>query len=113
MCIRDSSATLRQASQDITDFGVAVPSAAITAFDQPLGTGDGVINTFQLKKLYTSGGQTWTRTILKPVVGTVQAGILTLQGPEPVSYTHLDVYKRQVSTFPPNRNGSTSAMACA
>ena len=71
--------------KDWADYKSCLPSAAITAFDQPLGTGDGTTTVFQLKKLYTSGGQTWVRTILKPVAGTVQAGILTLQGPELLS----------------------------
>ena len=68
--------------KDWADYKSCLPSTAITAFDQPLGIGDGTTTAFQLKKLYTSGGQTWSRTILKPVAGTVQAGILTLQGPE-------------------------------
>lgn len=71
--------------KDWADYKSCLPSAAITAFDQPLGTGDGTTTTFQLRKLYTSGGQTWSRTIFKPVAGTVQAGILTLQGPELLS----------------------------
>ena len=71
--------------KDWADYKSCLPSAAITAFDQPLGTGDGTTASFQLKKLYTSGGQTWSRTILKPVAGTVQTGILTLQGPELLS----------------------------
>jgi uncharacterized protein (TIGR02217 family) len=43
------------------------------AYDQPIGTGDGADTTFQLVKVYTSGAQTYTRTITKPVTGTVTA----------------------------------------
>jgi uncharacterized protein (TIGR02217 family) len=39
--------------------------------DQNIGTGDGVATVFQLRKLYLSGGITETRTIIKPVAGTV------------------------------------------
>ena len=34
-------------------------------------TGTGAATTFQLVKRYTSGAQSWTRTITKPVAGTV------------------------------------------
>ena len=68
--------------KDWADYKSCLPSASITGFDQPFGTGDGTTTAFQLKKLYISGGQTWPRTILKPVAGTVQAGIVTLQGAE-------------------------------
>ena len=71
--------------KDWADYKSCLPSAAVTAFDQPLGTGDGTTTVFQLKKLYASGSQTWTRTILKPVAGSVQTGILTPQGPELLS----------------------------
>lgn len=41
------------------------------AVDQQLGLGDGVTTQFQLVKKYTSGAYTKTRTITKPVTGTV------------------------------------------
>ena len=71
--------------KDWADYKSCLPSAAVTAFDQPLGTGDGTTTAFQLKKAYASGNQSWLRNILKPVSGTVQAGIVTLQGPELLS----------------------------
>lgn len=39
--------------------------------DQPLGTGTGAQTTFQLKKNYTWNAYTYTRTIVKPVQGTL------------------------------------------
>lgn len=42
-----------------------------SAVDQPIGTGDGVETQFQLVKTYTSGSQSDTRIINKPVAGTV------------------------------------------
>lgn len=37
----------------------------------PIGVGTGALSTFRLVKLYPSGAQFWTRTITKPVAGTV------------------------------------------
>lgn len=42
--------------------------------DQVLGTGNGVLTTFQMKKTYASGGFTYERTIKKLVSGTVLIG---------------------------------------
>lgn len=42
------------------------------AVGQLLGTGDGVVTDFQLVKHYTSGSVTQSRTITKPVDGTVK-----------------------------------------
>ncbi len=57
--------------KDWADYKSGLPSAIITAVDQPIGTGTGAATTFQLAKRYTSGAQSWTRTITKPVAGTV------------------------------------------
>lgn len=42
------------------------------AVGQVLGNGNGVITTFQLTKLYTSGSNTYSREIKKPVSGTIK-----------------------------------------
>jgi uncharacterized protein (TIGR02217 family) len=57
--------------KDWADYKSSLPSANPTPMDQPIGTGNGTATTFQLVKLYTSGAQFWTRTITKPVAGTV------------------------------------------
>ena len=57
--------------KDWADYKSGLPSATPAATDQPIGTGTGAATTFQLVKLYTSGAQSWTRTITKPVAGTV------------------------------------------
>lgn len=57
--------------KDWADYKSGLPSAIITAVDQPIGTGTGAATTFQLVKRYASGAQSWTRTITKPVAGTV------------------------------------------
>lgn len=57
--------------KDWSDFKSSLPSVATSRTDQSLGTGTGALQTFQLVKRYTSGAQTWTRTITKPVAGTL------------------------------------------
>lgn len=53
---------------------------AITWLDQTIGTGDGVTTIFQLTKTYNRGGQTYTRTIVHPVVITV---VVSINGGDP------------------------------
>lgn len=61
--------------KDWADYKSALSSQAITATDQQIGTGTGSLQTFQLAKRYTSGAQTWVRTIAKPVAGTVRVAL--------------------------------------
>ena len=57
--------------KDWADYKSSLPSLAISPTDQQIGTGNGSLKTFQLSKRYTSGAQSWTRTIAKPVAGTI------------------------------------------
>ena len=61
--------------KDWADYKSALPLQAITATDQQIGTGTGSLQTFQLAKRYTSGAQTWVRTIAKAVAGTVRVAL--------------------------------------
>ena len=61
--------------KDWADYKSALPSLANTATDQQIGTGTGSTQAFQLTKRYTSGAQTWVRTITKPVAGTVRVAL--------------------------------------
>ena len=61
--------------KDWADYKSALPSQAISPTDQQIGTGTGSLQTFQLAKRYTSGAQTWIRTIAKPVAGTVRVAL--------------------------------------
>ena len=61
--------------KDTADFKSCAPGADIAPTDQPLGAGDGAVKTFQLVKAYISGPSRWTRTIKKPVAGTVRIAI--------------------------------------
>jgi len=61
--------------KDWGDYKSCLPSGAPAASDQAIGTGDGATTAFQLVKAYDSGAQSWTRTIAKPVSGTVTVAI--------------------------------------
>ena len=61
--------------KDWADYKSSLPSLAITPTDQQIGTGTGSLQTFQLAKRYTSGAQIWTRSIAKPVAGTVRIAL--------------------------------------
>ena len=65
--------------KDWADYKSNLPSQAITPTDQQIGTGTGSLKTFQLDKRYTSGAQTWVRTIAKPVAGTVRVALGTVE----------------------------------
>lgn len=61
--------------KDWADYKSCLPSAGITAEDQHIGTGDGEIVFFQLRKKYVSGNQRYVRPISKPVGGTVRVAV--------------------------------------
>ena len=61
--------------KDWADYKSSLPSLAISPTDQQIGTGNGSLKTFQLTKRYTSGAQSWTRTIAKPVAGTIMIAL--------------------------------------
>jgi len=61
--------------KDWADYKSCLPSATPSATDQVIGTGDGTTTAFQLVKAYSSGAQAWTRTITKPVAGSVAVAI--------------------------------------
>ncbi len=61
--------------KDWGDYKSCLPSGTPAATDQTIGIGDGTTTTFQLVKAYTSGAQTWIRSITKPVAGTVTVAL--------------------------------------
>jgi len=61
--------------KDFADFKSCAPGAAVCPLDQPLGLGDGAGCAFQLAKVYASGPASWTRTIFKPVAGSVRVAV--------------------------------------
>lgn len=61
--------------KDWTDFKSCLPSQKPSPSDQVIGVGDGTRTVFQLSKTYRSGNETYTRTIQKPVAGTVSISV--------------------------------------
>lgn len=72
--------------RDVLDWKSCGVSDEVAASDQELGVGDGVETSFQLVKSYADGGVSWSRTIVKPVAGSV---LIALDG-APTSAFSLD-----------------------
>lgn len=73
--------------RDPLDNRSCAPSVQPSPADQALGTGDGERTDFQLVKHYASGAQSWTRTIAKPVEGSVRAAIDGAETPVTTDHT--------------------------
>jgi uncharacterized protein (TIGR02217 family) len=65
--------------KDWSDFKSCAPGVAVSPLDQAIGTGDGHVASFQLQKAYVSGPSNWTRTIAKPVAGTVRVAVAGME----------------------------------
>jgi uncharacterized protein (TIGR02217 family) len=61
--------------KDWTDWKSCIPSRVPAYQDQEIGIGDGVETGFRLRKRYASGADAYDRPIVKPVAGTVLAGV--------------------------------------
>lgn len=61
--------------RDPVDFKSCAPANAVSADDQKIGTGDGTTAAFQLTKTYRDTGGATTRTIAKPVAGSVVVSV--------------------------------------
>jgi uncharacterized protein (TIGR02217 family) len=84
-----------------------------TATAQNIGTGTGALLTFQLKKTYTSGGVTYSRTITKPVSGTLSVFVDSVLKVEGGGNDYTVNYNTGVVTFnggsvPPNTQEVTA-----
>ncbi|MDT0683621.1 DUF2460 domain-containing protein [Roseicyclus sp. F158] len=83
--------------KDWSDFTSCAPSGDVDFEDQIIGEGDGVRREFSLSKTYRSGDAEYVRPILKPVDGTVRAG---LEGDELLEGVHWELdAARGVLTF--------------
>ena len=67
--------------KDWSDFRSSAKEIDPSATDQVIGTGDGVALTFQLVKIYNYSGETYARTIKKPVAGTTLVSIQNVTDP--------------------------------
>jgi len=88
--------------KDWGDYKSCLPSAAPSTTDQAIGTGDGAATIFQLVKAYSSGAQTWTRSITKPVAGTV---MVALDGVAQASGWSMDSTSGQITFTTAPANG--------
>jgi len=73
--------------KDWADYKSCAPLEAVSATDQVLGTGDGAEDAFQLVKVYGSAVAPWTRTITKPVSGTVRVALDSTEQTEGTDFT--------------------------
>jgi uncharacterized protein (TIGR02217 family) len=80
--------------KDWGDYKSCLPSGVPAANDQAIGIGDGNTTAFQLVKAYSSGAQTWTRSITKPVTGTVT---VALDGVSQAAGWSVDTTKGQIT----------------
>lgn len=61
--------------RDHADWKSCAPQGTPSPLDQVIGTGTGALATFQLVKTYGSAFAPWSRTIRKPVAGTVTIAV--------------------------------------
>ncbi|WP_420586786.1 phage distal tail protein, Rcc01695 family [Ruegeria sp.] len=61
--------------KDWSDYKSGAASADVDQGDQVIARGDGVQTAFPLIKTYSSGGFSYVRPIVKPVLGTVRVGL--------------------------------------
>ncbi|ABD54560.1 DUF2460 domain-containing protein [Jannaschia sp. CCS1] len=89
--------------KDWSDFKSCAPSADPGFQDQVIGTGDGVTLTFQLRKTYQSGVNSYARPLTKPVEATVLVGVSVIEQVEGTDFTvNYTTGEITFATAPPN-----------
>lgn len=94
--------------KDHADFKSCAPQNVVSALDQAIGTGNGVVAAFQLVKRYGTGLRDYVRIIGKPVAGTV---VVAVNGVATAQFT-LDVLTGIV-TFNPGFIPAAAAQVTA
>jgi uncharacterized protein (TIGR02217 family) len=97
--------------RDAADWKSCAPDAAPLTTDQAIGTGDGTTTTFQLVKSYVSGAQSYSRTVTKPVTGTVRVAVAGVEKTAGTDFT-VDT-ATGVVTFLPGHVPAASAAITA
>jgi uncharacterized protein (TIGR02217 family) len=95
--------------KDHADYKSCPITAAPTAEDQPIGTGDGATAEFQLVKLYGASFAPWSREITKPVFGTGKVAVDDVLQIEGADY-FLDYATGLVSFEPGSIPGAGAAI---
>ena len=90
--------------KDWADYKSCAASATPAATDQQIGTGDGVTDTFFLKKTYASGGADYARPITKPVASTVSVAVGGVLQVQDVDYA-LDLVTGTITLMDVPANG--------
>jgi hypothetical protein len=90
---------------------VSVGGMFLAALDQMIGTGDGAMRTFQLRKAYGEGEDAYPRPVTKPVAGSVRVAVdgVERQTPDDFEVDHLT----GVVTFQPGSIPSAGAAVTA
>ena len=96
--------------KDWSDYTIGDPDDATTT-NQLIATGDGVEDTFQIFKRYTSGAVDYDRTITKIVSGTLTVLINDVVKADPADYS-VDLTTGIITTTSPVPNGQTLKVAC-
>jgi len=73
--------------RDRLDQSSAAPGVAVAPTDQVIGTGDGVIDTFQLVKTYGSIYAPYQRPVTKPVPDSVRVAVAGVEAEEGTAFT--------------------------
>lgn len=95
--------------KDWADFKSCAPSIAPSHLDQDLGVGDGVQRVFVLRKAYASGPARYWRPVMKPVEGSVLAGVGAVEKFEGVDYT-VDLASGEITfAVPPDAGAVVTA----
>lgn len=87
--------------KDWSDYKSGAASVDVAQDDQVIARGDGTTTEFQLVKTYSSGGFSYVRPIVKPVLGTVKIGLEQDQMREGVDFEVDLVTGRIVFSAPP------------
>lgn len=91
--------------KDWSDYKSCRPNAEIGFEDQIIGVGNGETTQFQLTKAYSSGDETYTRPITKPVFSTVRVGIANNEQRETIHYD-VDLATGIVTIFDAPEDGA-------
>jgi uncharacterized protein (TIGR02217 family) len=73
--------------RDRLDHSSAAPGVAVSPFDQAIGVGDGVQDTFALVKRYGGLYAPYTRPIAKPVSSSVRVAVAGVEAEEGTDFT--------------------------